>query len=147
MTFNAISPNEPTDQQAEVDTLFKWLEAKRNRQRNTRTTTVGYTLESRMSANNSFLDAQAIIDKASKSKGGEVFLSLYNGDWQALNIGDGTQSSADLALANKLAFWCGCDVALMTEIFRQSGLYRNERKTRLAINRAVQDCGTVYGMR
>jgi putative DNA primase/helicase len=94
--------------------------------------------------NNSFLSAGQIIDKATNSKGGEVFLSLFNGDWRGLNIGDGTQSSADLAFANKLAFWCGCDSNLMVEIFRMSGLYRNERKMNLAINRAIKDCSSIY---
>lgn len=144
MTFNSINPVEPTEQQAEVDTLYQWLEAKRNRQRNARTTTVGYTLESRILSNNSFLSPSEIIDKASKSKGGDTFLSLFMGEWQGLNIGDGTQSSADLALANKLAFWCGCDANLMIEIFRQSGMYRNERKMNLAINRAIKDCSSIY---
>jgi putative DNA primase/helicase len=146
MTFNCINPTEPTEQQQEIDTLYRWLDAKRNKARNKTSTGVN-TIQSRISVNNSFLSASQIIDKATKSKGGEVFRSLFRGEWQALNIGDGTQSSADLALANKLAFWCACDSNLMMEIFRMSGMYRNERKMNLAINRAIRDCNNIYSKR
>lgn len=91
------------------------------------------------------LSAQEVIAKAQHSKGGDVFTSLLSGNWQYLSIGDGTQSAADLALANTLAFWCQCNVGMMQDIFRSSGLYRNDRKMQLAINRAVRDCHTVYG--
>jgi putative DNA primase/helicase len=143
MTFNSINPVEPSDQQAEIDTLYHWLEARRNKQRN-KTSTVDCDIRSCISVNNSFLSANDVINKASHAKGGEAFLSLFNGEWQGLNIGDCTQSASDLAFANKLAFWCGCDASLMIEIFRQSGMYRNERKMNLAINRAIRDCGAIY---
>ena len=43
-----------------------------------------------------------------------------------------SQSNADLAFANYLAFWTNKDFAQMDRIFRQSGLYREkyDRKTR-----------------
>lgn len=90
------------------------------------------------------LSAQDIISKAQHSKGGDVFMSLLSGNWQYLGIGDGTQSAADLAFANTLAFYCQCNVEMMQDIFRSSGLYRGDRKMSLAINKAVRDCHTVY---
>jgi primase-polymerase (primpol)-like protein len=74
-----------------------------------------------------------------------MFRQLYDGQWQHLGIGDNTQSSADLSFCNKLAFWTGCDRAMMCEIFRASELYRNPRKMEMAIDRAIKDCGQVYG--
>jgi putative DNA primase/helicase len=70
---------------------------------------------------------------------------LWNGNWQG--NGWNSQSDADLALANMLAFYTGKDAHQMDELFRQSGLYRQkwDRKTgdttygRLTIERAIAD--------
>lgn len=62
-----------------------------------------------------------ILKAINKSKDAVRFNRLFSGNWS----GDyPSQSEADLALCNKLAFWCKRDLALMDAIFRQSGLMR-----------------------
>jgi primase-polymerase (primpol)-like protein len=138
VTGRAVCPHELKDKSEEVMQLWNWLVAKRNAGRQERTEQQPHDFVCSLSA-------QEIIDRASRSKGGSVFAQLYAGQWQALGIGDNTQSSADLSFANRLYFWTGGDSALMTEIFKNSGMFRNERKTRLAISKALADGGEVYG--
>lgn len=61
-----------------------------------------------------------VIEKAGAAKNGEKFKRLWGGDWSEY----GSQSEADLALANHLAFWCGPNEERITELFAQSGLCR-----------------------
>jgi putative DNA primase/helicase len=138
ITGKAIFPNEPGNKQAEIDVLYQWLVNKRQKGKPERQAQLpqGDYLCS--------LSAREVIDKATNAKGGDVFAQLYAGDWQHLNIGDGSQSSADLAFCNRLAFWCQCDRGVMADIFRSSGLFRTERKMNMAIDRAIKDCGQVY---
>jgi primase-polymerase (primpol)-like protein len=54
-------------------------------------------------------------------------------------------SSADLALADALAFWTGCNPARMERLFARSKLNRNDqRKTRLVITKAIADPNRRY---
>jgi putative DNA primase/helicase len=62
-----------------------------------------------------------IIDKARSCKNGMYFEALYRGNWQGAYT---SQSEADLAFANMLAFWCQRDFTQMDRIFRSSGLMR-----------------------
>jgi putative DNA primase/helicase len=137
ITAKAIFPGEPQDKQSEVNQLWSWLDKQRNGKQEQRKERPQFDYSCSMSA-------QEIIDRASRSKGGDIFSELYAGRWEHLSIGDSTQSAADLSFANKLAFWCGCDRGMMADIFRSSGLFRNERKMNMAIDRAVKDCGQVY---
>jgi putative DNA primase/helicase len=137
ITGKAIFPGEPQDKQSEVNQLWSWLDKQRNGKQEQRK-------ERPQGDYSCFMNASEIIDKASASKGGDIFSELYAGRWEHLSIGDSTQSAADLSFANKLAFWCGCDRGMMADIFRSSGLFRNERKMNMAIDRAVKDCGQVY---
>lgn len=139
ITGNAIFAKEPVDKQEQITTLWKWLDFKRNKGKKLIGKPKKFTALS--------LTMQEIIDKASNAKGGSVFQSLYSGNWQQLGIGDNTQSAADLSFANRLAFWTGCDEGMMCDIFRSSGLYRNERKMWLAIKEAVNGCGEIYQRR
>lgn len=68
------------------------------------------------------LDDAELIRKAKASKKGDVFAHLWAGSWE----GYPSQSDADLALCNILAFWTGKDAARMDSLFRQSGLYREK---------------------
>lgn len=68
------------------------------------------------------LTEQEIISKAMSSHNGEKFSALYNGDIS----GFPSQSEADLAFCNMLAFWCGGDTELMDSIYRSSGLMRDK---------------------
>lgn len=69
------------------------------------------------------LSDEEVIDKARNCKSGSLFAMLYNGQWEGLYP---SQSEADLALCNQLAFWCGRDTSQMDRIFRSSGLYRKK---------------------
>lgn len=89
-----------------------------------------------------------IIEKASSAKNGEKFSRLYAGD-----IFDyGSQSEADMALCNLLAFWTSCDTEKMDAIFRSSGLMREKWDRRqsgttygaLTIAKAIAQCSTTY---
>ncbi|PTF65041.1 DNA primase [Staphylococcus chromogenes] len=69
------------------------------------------------------LSAEQIIDIAKKSKNGLRFTTLFEGDWSQFY---NSQSEADLALCNDLAFWTARDPHKMDEIFRKSVLYRDK---------------------
>lgn len=89
-----------------------------------------------------------IVSLAMNSKNGSQFAALYNGDFSAYS----SQSEADLAFCNMLAFWCGRDAGRMDSIFRQSGLMREkwDRKQSgstygaITIEKAIAGCTEVY---
>jgi len=94
------------------------------------------------------LSANEIMEKAKNSNNGDKFSRLYNGD-----ISDyASQSEADMAFCNLLAFWCGCDTAMMDSIYRSSALMREkwDRKQsgstygQLTIQKAVSQCENTY---
>jgi putative DNA primase/helicase len=62
------------------------------------------------------------IDKMFDSKSGRKIGRLFEGDWSAYP----SQSEADLALLTHFAFWFDRDAARMQQMFRASGLYRDE---------------------
>ncbi len=64
-----------------------------------------------------------VLSRIKKSKDADVFFSLYEGNWKSDYP---SQSEADLALCNKLAFWTGKDSSVMDSLFRQSGLMRTK---------------------
>jgi len=90
-----------------------------------------------------------IIKQAINSKSGQNFKALMYGGWEPLY---GSQSEADLALANYLAFWTGKDFGKMDAIFRQSSLYRDKwddkhGKTTYGVatlNKAINDTNNVF---
>lgn len=90
-----------------------------------------------------------IIDKARNCKTGSLFQLLYSGNWQGLYS---SQSEADLALCNQLAFWTQRNAAQMDRIFRTSGLMRpkwdEKRNTytygEKTIEKAISNCVEVY---
>ena len=69
------------------------------------------------------LTTDEIIEKASNSTTGARFKILMYGGWEQFYP---SQSEADMAFANDLAFWTGKDFQKMDEIFRQSSLYRDK---------------------
>ena len=95
------------------------------------------------------LEDEEIIDKARNCKSGYVFNILYSGSWQGLYA---SQSEADLALCNQLAFWTGRNETQMDRIFRSSGLMRDKwdkkrgAKTygEITIGKACANCIEVY---
>jgi len=95
------------------------------------------------------LDDDVIIDKASKCRNGDKFDLLYSGNWCSNHR---SQSEADLALCNMLAYWTGRNADQMDRIFRSSGLMRGKWDERhgsttygqATIHRAIEGTRTCY---
>ena len=95
------------------------------------------------------MDDNEIIDKARNCKTGSLFQLLYSGNWQGVY---NSQSEADLALCNHLAFWTQKDAAQIDRIFRTSGLYRDKWDSKrgaytygeTTIQKAITNCVEVY---
>ena len=89
-----------------------------------------------------------IVRAACSAKNGSLFKALYSGDFSAY----ASQSEADMAFCNMLAFWCGCDSEKMDAIFRQSGLMRDkwDRKQSgttygvITLQKAISGCSQTY---
>lgn len=89
-----------------------------------------------------------IISKAMRSKNGEAFKALYEGDISSY----ASHSEADIALCDRLAFWFACDAERMDEAFRGSGLMRDKWDEKhgaqtygdLTIQKAIASCGNTY---
>ena len=75
-----------------------------------------------------------LIDRMVRSRNGSEVRALLDGDMSAYG---NDHSAADIALCNKLAFWCAGDEARMDRIFRSSGLMRDKWDSRRG--------GTTYG--
>ena len=73
------------------------------------------------------------------------FTTLYEGDWTQFYD---SQSEADMAFANDLAFWTARDPKKMDDIFRKSNLYRDKWDEQrgdytygdMTVNRAIESC-------
>lgn len=95
------------------------------------------------------LSADEIIAKMLSSRTGERINLLLNGGWEQFYT---SQSEADIALANDLAFWTGRDFSRMDEIFRGSSLMRekwDEKRGKTTygvatLNKAINDTSSVY---
>lgn len=89
-----------------------------------------------------------VLEAASRAKNGSRFQALYAGNFAEYS----SQSEADMAFCNMLAFWTGRNAALMDEIFRNSGLMRDKWDRRqsgstygaLTIRKACEQCTNVY---
>jgi putative DNA primase/helicase len=68
------------------------------------------------------LDDEELLEKARGAKDGDKFSRLWSGDWSEYP----SQSEADQALCEILAFWCGPDSGRIDRLFRRSGLYREK---------------------
>lgn len=82
------------------------------------------------------LDDMDLIRKAAMAKNGELFKTLFSGNWENLK---NSHSEADFALINFLIFWAGRDLERINRLFRQSGLYRQkwDRRGAADIQQAV----------
>jgi len=95
------------------------------------------------------LEDEDIIQKAQNCRTGYLFDMLYSGNWEGVYP---SQSEADLAFCNLLAFWTQKDATQMDRIFRSSGLYRKKWDRRqsgttygsITINSAIERCTEVY---
>lgn len=97
------------------------------------------------------LNEEEIINRAIRSKNGKKFQDLYNGEWRQYYQ---SQSDADQAFCNMLAFWTARDNDKIDRIFRGSGLFREKwdkkhfgnGKTygQATIEKAFGSCGNVF---
>ena len=95
------------------------------------------------------LSESEIISRILGSRSSEQFKAFMNGGWEAKYD---SQSEADLAFANLLAFWCGRDYVKMDSIFRQSSLIRNKWDKKhgqttygeATLNKAINDTPNIY---
>lgn len=104
------SPMELADHRAAIDWLLGLMERKSAANPNRATTPRD-------------LSDSEILERARNAKNGSKFARLWDGDWESEY---GSQSEADLALCNMLAFWCGGDASRIDALFRQSGLARDK---------------------
>ena len=97
----------------------------------------------------SVLTDEELIKKAENAKNGQLFRDLGNGNWMQYYP---TQSEADLAYCNLLAFWTNCNIEQMDRLFRKTKLYRTKWDKRhgaqtyaeKTIQKAVAGCKEVY---
>ncbi|MEK1378404.1 DNA primase [Limosilactobacillus fermentum] len=90
-----------------------------------------------------------VMDRALKSSTGGRFKVFVEGGWEQFYP---SQSEADLAFANDLAFWTGRDFKQMDSIFRKSSLMRpkydeKHGKTTYGVallNKAISEASDVY---
>lgn len=95
------------------------------------------------------MEDQEVIDKARSCKTGGLFSLLNQGNWQGIYT---SQSEADLAFCNQLAFWTQKNVEQMDRIFRASGLMRDKWDQKrgadtygaITIAKACASCSEVY---
>lgn len=95
------------------------------------------------------MDDDDVIDKARACKSGSLFQTLYEGNWQGLYP---SQSEADMAFCNHLAFWTAKNREQMDRIFRNSGLMRDKWDQmrgaatygNITIGKACASCEQVY---
>ena len=77
----------------------------------------------------------ALLERAMHARNGAAFRALWDGNTSAYP----SQSEAELALCNLLAFWTSKDGQWMDRLFRRSGLFRPEKWERAARS------GEMYG--
>lgn len=95
------------------------------------------------------LSEQEIINAALNSKNGMRFKLFLEGGWEQFYS---SQSEADMAFANDLAFWTNRNYNMMDDIFRDSSLYREkwDRKTgdstygEVTLSKAINECTNVF---
>lgn len=91
------------------------------------------------------LSDEEVIRKASTAKNADEFKKLWSGDINGYD----SQSEADLALCNKLAFYCGDNADQIDRIFRQSGLMRDKwdnhpQYANDTVQSAIKSCPATY---
>ena len=93
------------------------------------------------------LDDTELLELARHAKNGAAFDALWRGDHSY-----SSQSVADLALCNQLAFWTRRNPNQIDHLFRQSGLMRSKWDTRRGdssygaqtVRKAVADCHDIF---
>jgi len=94
------------------------------------------------------LSIDGLLRRAKNSKNGAAFMTLWDGSTKGYD----SQSEADLALCNYLAYWTGKDATMMDTMFRRSGLMRDKWDRpqagttygAITIHKAIESCKEVY---
>lgn len=144
LTGKPYGENKPLrDAQEAINLLYGKLSSQRTKptEKPTRRETSGLSLND-----------SDIIDVAGRAQNGAQFVDLYAGQWQNRYK---SQSEADIAFCNMLAFYTGKDAEQMDRIFRSSGLMREkwDRKQAgstygaITIQNAIGRCDKVYNPR
>jgi len=97
------------------------------------------------------LSDSEVVSKALESKQGSKFQDLLKGNWEKYKDYP-SQSEADIAFVNMLAFWTARSFEQIDRIFRQSGLMRDkwdEKRGKTTygaglINKAINEVGDVF---
>lgn len=95
------------------------------------------------------LPEDELIRIAENGQNGMRFKLFMRGGWEQFYT---SQSEADMAFANDLAFWTARDFQKMDNIFRESSLYRDKWDTKRGestygaetLNKAISDCSNVF---
>lgn len=95
------------------------------------------------------LSDSEVVRKILESKQSQQFQNFMYGGWENHYT---SQSEADLAFANLLAFWCARDFFQMDSLFRQSAMYRSkwdEKRGKTTygeatLYRAINDTSNVF---
>lgn len=95
------------------------------------------------------LSTEDIIRIAENGKNGMRFKLFMGGGWDQFYS---SQSEADMAFVNDLAFWTNRDYKKMDTILRESSLYRDKWDMKrgdhtygdITLNKAIQDCNNVF---
>lgn len=92
-------------------------------------------------------DDRELIEMAKRARNGSAFSQLWAGQWQ--EAGYPSQSEADQALCNHLAYWTANDGVRIDSLFRQSGLNRQKWEKRndyrkATIDRAIGSTTSVF---
>jgi len=106
---------ERTEQLAMIHEKYINVKPLKNTQKRNKTVHKTYETEH-------FFYDDEIIEKARNAKNGALFSDLMSGNWEGKYT---SQSEADMALCNMLAFWTK-DAGTIDRIFRRSGLYRRK---------------------
>lgn len=136
-TLNDLAINEGMEIESFIEKVFK------------REETVSTLPQQSNGHGKAVLSESEIIKIAEKSKTGSRFKVFMNGGWEQLY---GSQSEADMAFVNDLAFWTNCDYQMMDHIFRKSSLMRDkwdrkQNKTTYGdeqINKAIRECKNTF---
>src|SRR5260370_32369268 len=90
-----------------------------------------------------------LLERGMNASNGATFRAL----WDGATTGYASQSEAELALCNLLAFWTGKDASRIDRLFRRSALYRQkwdqpartgERYGQGTIRLAIANCADIY---
>lgn len=95
------------------------------------------------------LSSDELLEHIKNSKQASAFEMLNSGNWEGFYS---SQSEADLAFCNMLAYWTARDYSKMDQMFRSSGLYRDKWDERrggktygeATLSKAIDGCTNVF---